>query len=377
MKVLAIDTSTYAASAALISEGSLCCEYILNDGKKHSEKIIDLIDMVIKSCSFEAKDIDLFACSTGPGSFTGLRVGASAIKGIAQAINKPVVGVPTLDALAYNIWGYNGFICPILDAQRGMVYSSLYKSCDYDIIKTNDFSAIAIENLIKELSSIKENIIFLGDGISIFKNDIMGNMENAYFAQANSIYPRASSVASLAVKMHEDGGTFKYNELELSYIRKSQAEVEYEKKNEIKISFMKEKDIKEMAEIEKLCFTTPWSYESFLSELKDNHLAKYVVAKAENKVVGYAGMWFVLDEAHITNIAVHPGFSGRGIGDRLVKEIMNTARENMIKRITLEVRSTNNQAIRLYKRNGFIAEGIRKGYYTDTKEDALIMWKEL
>ena len=113
MRILAIDTSTAAASAALIENGNLCCEYILNDGKKHSEKLINLIDMVIKSCGLEVNDIDAFACSTGPGSFTGLRVGASAIKGIAQALNKPIIGIPTLDGLAYNLWGYRGFICPV------------------------------------------------------------------------------------------------------------------------------------------------------------------------------------------------------------------------------------------------------------------------
>lgn len=377
MRILAIDTSTAAASAALIENGNLCCEYILNDGKKHSEKLINLIDMVIKSCGLEVNDIDAFACSTGPGSFTGLRVGASAIKGIAQALNKPIIGIPTLDGLAYNLWGYRGFICPVLDAQRNMVYSSLYRFELNDLLKIKDFYAVEIDSLINELSSLNDDIVFLGDGVPVFKNKIENSLKRIYFAAAGSFYPRASSIASLAIIKYKKGQVSKYNNIELHYIRKSQAEVEYEKKHNVSIEIMKGIDIDEVLKVEELCFKTPWSYESFVSEIYKNNLARYIVAKLDGRIVGYAGMWFVLDEAHITNIAVHPNFRNRGIGDKLVKETLKIANENELKRITLEVRNSNGQAIRLYEKNGFKVEGIRKGYYADTHEDALIMWAEV
>lgn len=377
MKILAIDTSTSAASAALIDKENLCCEYILNDGKKHSEKLINLIDMVVTSCGFSVNDIDIFAFSTGPGSFTGLRVGASAIKGIAQALNKPIIGVPTLDGLAYNLWGYEGYICPILDAQRNMVYSSLYTFRHGELEKLKDYYAIEINDLINELNSIDKDLIFLGDGVPIFKDEIEKSLKRVLFAPTGSNYPRASSVASLALIKHQKGEGSNYNDLRIHYIRKSQAEVEYEKKQNILIDTMKSEDIDEVLEIEKLSFKTPWSRESFISEIEKNDLAQYIVVKVGNKVIGYAGMWFILDEAHITNIAIHPEYRDRGIGDKLIKMIIEMVRENGLKSITLEVRDSNQQAIYLYEKNGFTIEGVRKGYYFDTNDDALIMWKEI
>ncbi len=205
MKILSIDTSTAAASAALVQDGNLCCEYILNDGKKHSEKLITLIDTVIKSCGMEASDIDVFACSTGPGSFTGLRVGASAIKGMAQALDKVVIGVPTLDGLASNLWGYKGYVCPVLDAQRNMVYASLYDFETDDMVKIKDFHAIGITELMGELNSFDKDIVFLGDGISIFKKEIKESLGRAKFAPPGFVYPRASSVAFLAAYKYGKG----------------------------------------------------------------------------------------------------------------------------------------------------------------------------
>ena len=377
MKILAIDTSTAAASAALVEDGNLCCEYILNDGKKHSEKLITLIDMVIKSCGMEVSDIDVFACSTGPGSFTGLRVGASAIKGMAQALNKVVIGVPTLDGLAYNLWGYKGFVCPVLDAQRNMVYASLYGFETDDMVKIKDFHAIGITELMGELNSFNEDIIFLGDAISIFKKEIKKFLGKAKFASTGFVYPRASSVASLAAFKYGKGEISKYDDLKIHYIRKSQAEVEYEKKNRIFVEVMKSRDIDTVTEIEKLSFDTPWSRESFISEIEKNDFAQYLVAKIGDKVVGYAGMWFILDETHITNIAVHPDYRDIGIGDKLIKAVIESTKENGLRSITLEVRNTNKKAIYLYEKNGFETAGIRKGYYSDNNDDALIMWKEI
>ena len=377
MKVLAIDTSTVAASAALILDGDLCCEYFLNDGKKHSEKIIDIIDIVIKSCGLKAKDIDVFSCSTGPGSFTGLRVGASAIKGIAQALGKPIAGIPTLEGLAYNLWGFKGLICPILDAQREMVYSTLFRFEGDTLLKIKDFSAIGIDDLIYRLNSYDDDIAFLGDGVFLYESRIKNSLERAFFADAGNMLPRASSVASLAITKYNEGHLIKYNDLRLDYIRKSQAEVEYEKNYAVTIVNMEAEEIGEVLEIEKLSFNNPWSYESFDFEINKNNLSRYIVAKIDGKITGYAGIWFILDEVHITNIAVHPDYRNRGIGDKLIKKIISIAGESSLKGITLEVRNSNSQAIYLYEKNGFKSEGLRKKYYADTGEDAIIMWRKM
>jgi tRNA threonylcarbamoyladenosine biosynthesis protein TsaB len=376
MRILAVETSTSAASTALMEDGHLRCEYILNDGKKHSEKLINLIDMVLKSYGMKVKDVDAFAYSMGPGSFTGLRIGAAVIKGIAQATDRPIIGIPTLDGLAYNLWGRSGLICPILDAQRNMVYSSIYNYKGDQLVMLEDYRAIDIDNLIEKLDSFNDDVTFLGDGVSIFEDRLKKGLKNIYFAPAGSLFPRASSIASLAAFKYKRGDVMSYKDLSLNYIRKSQAEVEYAKKHKVVIQPMKAEDIKGVHEIETMSFTTPWSLEAFTSEI-NNELSKYVVAKIDGKIVGYGGMWSIIDEGHITNIAVHADYRGQGIGNAIVKSLIKIAKENNVARMTLEVRPTNIAAIDLYKKYGFEVAGLRKNYYFDTGEDALIMWKEV
>jgi len=136
-------------------------------------------------------------------------------------------------------------------------------------------------------------------------------------------------------------------------------------------------DIPAVLDIERRSFPTPWSQRAFESELRDNFCAHYLVARLGTEVVGYAGMWVILDEAHVTNIAVHPDYRGRRIGHRLLEALEERARELGAKYMTLEVRPSNVIAQELYRKHGFVVKGVRRGYYTDTNEDALIMWREL
>jgi ribosomal-protein-alanine N-acetyltransferase len=133
----------------------------------------------------------------------------------------------------------------------------------------------------------------------------------------------------------------------------------------------------QVLEIERVSFPTPWSKQSFLSELHDNSMAYYIVCMLDEKVIGYGGMWIILDEAHITNVAVHPEHRGKRIGQGIIFYLISKALSLGVCRMTLEVRPSNLSAIKLYQRMGFQAAGRRKGYYTDTKEDAIIMWKTL
>ncbi len=146
--------------------------------------------------------------------------------------------------------------------------------------------------------------------------------------------------------------------------------------DELWVRPMKSEDIDEVLKIERLCFSTPWSYQAFKSEIEGNHCARYVVAEREGHVIGYGGMWIILDEAHITNVAVHPHYRGKGIGEALMKALINTAAQLKITSMTLEVRVSNKIAQNLYEKLGFMGVGVRKGYYTDNGEDALIMWKD-
>lgn len=139
---------------------------------------------------------------------------------------------------------------------------------------------------------------------------------------------------------------------------------------------MTSEDIDGVFEVEKNCFEDYWSKQSFRDELKNKN-ARYLIAETDGKIVGYIGIWLIIDEGHITNVAVHSDFRGRKIGNELMKEMVNLCRENGIVAMTLEVRASNTVAQNLYKKYGFKMAGIRKEYYSDNKEDAVIMWNSL
>lgn len=133
----------------------------------------------------------------------------------------------------------------------------------------------------------------------------------------------------------------------------------------------------EILKIEQVSFPTPWSKQAFLSEINDNALAYYWVSVLNDLIIGYGGMWIILDEAHVTNVAVHPGFRGRGVGRGIMTHLIGQALVLGAFKMTLEVRPSNLAAFHLYEKMGFNIAGRRKGYYTDTKEDGIIMWKTL
>ncbi len=146
---------------------------------------------------------------------------------------------------------------------------------------------------------------------------------------------------------------------------------------DIIIRKMEEKDLDRIMEIEKKAFTTPWTKESFILEITKNQLARYIVAEIDDVVVGYGGIWLILDEGHITNIAVDTDYRKMGAGNSLVEGLIHLSMERNISAMTLEVRETNIAAQNLYKKYGFVESGIRPKYYADDNEDAIIMWKNL
>ncbi len=146
---------------------------------------------------------------------------------------------------------------------------------------------------------------------------------------------------------------------------------------DIIIREMKEEDLDRVMEIEEKAFTPPWSREAFLLELTKNLLAKYIVAEVDGLVVGYGGIWLIIDEGHITNIAVDSEYRSMGIGSKIIEGLTQLCRERNIRAMTLEVRKSNEVAKSLYRKYGFKEYGIRKNYYQDNNEDAIIMWKDI
>ncbi|ACL19448.1 [SSU ribosomal protein S18P]-alanine acetyltransferase [Desulfitobacterium sp. LBE] len=140
---------------------------------------------------------------------------------------------------------------------------------------------------------------------------------------------------------------------------------------------MQESDLSTILEIEHACFPAPWAPQSFVSELRDNEYARYFCLEHEGNIIGYMGLWFILEEGHITNVAVAPGYQGMGGGEFLMRSVIDLMVKEGMERMTLEVRASNTSAQRLYERLGFVTAGVRKGYYSDNREDALIMWLDI
>jgi [ribosomal protein S18]-alanine N-acetyltransferase len=143
------------------------------------------------------------------------------------------------------------------------------------------------------------------------------------------------------------------------------------------IRFMTIDDLDDVMEVEEKSFTVPWKREAFINEIEKNHFSTYIAVEDEGRVIGYCGVWLVVDEAHITNVAVLPGYRGQGLGELLMRKIMEVSIEFGARVMTLEVRKSNEAAQRLYRKLGFQNGGIRKRYYSDNQEDALVMWVNL
>ena len=230
MKILAIESSSLVASAAVLEDDIIKAEYVLNNKKTHSQTLLPMIDEVLRHSETEASEVDAVAVSSGPGSFTGLRIGAATAKGIGMALNKPLIAVPTLDMTAYNLYKSPALICPMMDARRNQVYTGFYKNNNsFEVIK----SAFAsdIRQVLEELEALGEEVIFLGDGVPVYKAIIEENLACPhYYALVHISRQRASALACLAAVYYRTGKIIAADKLELEYLRKSQAEREQENK---------------------------------------------------------------------------------------------------------------------------------------------------
>ena len=227
MKILGIDTTGQTASAALVEGDKLIAEFTMNYKLTHSQTILPMIADILERTETDKASIDCIACACGPGSFTGLRIGAATAKGFALALDKPIVAVPTLDALAYNVFETNKFICPIMDARRNQVYAAFYMWENGKLIRLTDHMAESIERVIEIAEMLEHEVIFLGDGVPVHRERLEQNPA-FLFAPAHCNMQSASAVATLGAIMAEEGLAKPGNAFELIYLRKSQAERERE-----------------------------------------------------------------------------------------------------------------------------------------------------
>jgi tRNA threonylcarbamoyladenosine biosynthesis protein TsaB len=224
MKVLGIDTSTSCGSVGLIDEESIIAEYLLNIPVTHSERLLVTIERLLKETHLAVGDLDGWAISLGPGSFTGLRIGVSTVKGLALATRKPVAGVSTLDILANQIPFTPYLICPILDARKGEVYASFYRYGEGNELKReSDYLAIKPQDLIKK---IRERVIFIGDGVRTHGDYLRKILQSlAIFAPHSLNFLHGSGVARLGLELLRKGEDLDLATFTPLYVRPSDAEI--------------------------------------------------------------------------------------------------------------------------------------------------------
>lgn len=231
MRILAIDSSSMVATVAITTDGILNAEYTINHKKTHSQTLLPMIAEIVKMIEIDMDSIDAVAITGGPGSYTGLRIGSATAKGIGLALNKPIINVPTMDALTYNLYSSQYVICPIMDARRGQVYTGIYKFEETEMKTIKPQCIMMIDELIKELDTIKESVMFLGDGVDVHKqliDDIMDTKH--YYAPASMNRHKASTLGTIAEIYYKNGKTETAKEHKPEYLRLSQAERELKAK---------------------------------------------------------------------------------------------------------------------------------------------------
>jgi tRNA threonylcarbamoyladenosine biosynthesis protein TsaB len=228
MYILGIETATRTGGVAIVSEDGVLVEYTLNIEVTHSERLMSTVDRVLKDSGLQMASMDGFGISIGPGSFTGLRIGLSTVKGLAFTTGKPVAAVPTLRALAWNSHHSRYRVCPLLDAKKKEVYSALYRYDGRDLVQDLPESVLPLTELADRISG---EVVFTGEGARLFAEDIRRLFgSRAHIAPLAAMVPSAASVAEIALLMLQDGRSTDPDTLSPLYIRRPEAELAWEKR---------------------------------------------------------------------------------------------------------------------------------------------------
>ncbi len=392
MKVLAIDSSGLTASVAVVEDSRTIAEYTVDYKKTHSQTLLPMIDEVAKMTELELSDIDAIAVSGGPGSFTGLRIGSATAKGLGLALDKPLIHVPTVDGLAYQVYGCGDIICPIMDARRNQVYTGIYTFSAkagkkegtrevepvFQVLRMQ--MAIAVEDLIRRLNNYNRPVVFLGDGVPVYREMLSAGLEVPYsFAPSYMNRQRAAVIGALGIRYYKAGKYETAMEHQPEYLRQSQAERERaqrERTAKTLIREMKAEDAAAVAEIEYQTFPDHWSQNAVLDTLSNPQTVCLLAEKA-GKAAGYLLAYLAGGEAEIARIAVPEGLKRQGIGKKLLQLLEATCKERQVGRLLLDVRESNREARAFYQKMAFQEDGVRKGFYQSPAEDAVLMSREL
>ena len=389
---MAIDSSGLTATVAVVEDTQTVAEYTINYKKTHSQTLLPMIDEVVKMTELDLNTIDAIAVAGGPGSFTGLRIGSATAKGLGFALNKPLIHVPTVDGLAYNVYGCEDIICPIMDARRNQVYTGIYTFSKkagtkegsnlvepvFQVIKMQ--MAVSIEELAERLNRYRRPVVFLGDGVPVYENILAEKLTVPYsFAPAYMNRQRAAVVGTLGIQYYKAGKFETAEEHRPDYLRVSQAERERaqrEKEAEIIVRELKVEDSAAVAEMEQQIFSDPWSEKSVMETVQQKQSVCFAAEKAGH-ILGYLLAYHAADEAEIARIAVQKEARRQGAAGKLMQALEHYCEEHKMEKLLLDVRESNEAARSFYTKNGFVEDGIRQGFYTNPSEDAVLMSRQL
>ena len=405
MNMLAIETTGSLCSVSLDADGMVFSRSS-KEGLRHLTSLIPMIDEVVAEAGSKPADLDVIAVSSGPGSFTGIRIGITTARALAQTIGIPVIKVPTLETFVYLPWteearaeGIFRILCPVFDARREQIYAgAYYLEPDGRIMTLVDGGAYGIEDFHLKLAAATESFRKLmakvvSDDLADDKVVIEWMGDGAHLVgHENNIVQDARAVLRWA---SDHGRQTDYSLLEPIYMRKAEASRKLEEKlaqeragKENLMPLMINGVVREalpddvygISVVERLSFGEPWLEQSIYEDLELPYSDYVVFAPKENPsfVAAYAGLHRIVGEGHITNIAVHPSLRRGNIGSATLTELIRRSEEEGIDSFTLEVRASDLGAVRFYESLGFKVDGFRKDYYVDPKggrEDALIMWR--
>ena len=363
MIVLGIETSTPVCSVGLTNNQKLVAEFSLNIRNAHSRVLAGAVKNILDSAAIEISDLDGIAISIGPGSFTGLRIGLSLVKGLALNSDMKCAAVPTLAALASQAPVSDGLVYPFLKSRAKEYFVAGYKRINFADSLVQD---VILKKADKLEGFIPENAWLVGRQEDLVLENPLKNVN-----LVPDFYSHLSgyTIARLGTQQILAGRTEDIHTLEPSYY---QDFIAGKPKKFLILREMTTGDLEYVCELEKKYFKTPWSENAFLAEFNASYSNSYIL-EADNKIIGYAVAWFLVDEFHLANIAIDDKFRNQGFGFRFVNELLQFARQKNCKYAFLEVRASNIPAIKLYKKLGFTVAGIRKNYYQAENEDALLM----
>ncbi|MEJ8734728.1 tRNA (adenosine(37)-N6)-threonylcarbamoyltransferase complex dimerization subunit type 1 TsaB [Mediterraneibacter sp. ICN-202921] len=392
MKVLAIDSSGLTAAAAVVDEEQTIAEYTVNYKKTHSQTLLPMIDEIVKMVEMDLKEIDAIAVAGGPGSFTGLRIGSATAKGLGLALDKPLISVPTVDALAYNVYGCTDIICPLMDARRKQVYTGMYtfsrKAGEiegenlvrpvFQVMKMQ--MAISVEELIGRLNRYGRPVVFLGDGVPVYASLLKEGLKVPYsFAPSYMNRQRAAVLGALGIVYYKAGKYESAREHRPDYLRVSQAERERalrESQEKLFVRELKEEDAAAVSDMEHQLFSDGWSEKGIIETIKNSNTICLAAVKAE-KLIGYMFVYFAAGEGEIAKIAVTKEKQRQGVAHQMMKELERICKSRKIGKLMLDVRQSNEAAQTFYKAQGFVRDGERKAFYEKPSEDAVLMSREI